>query len=108
MGLHKTESEEYMYDMKKLDSGTYSSLIIYKVSRGLSLALMEFILSLVFSSGKLDLKIRLEQQFLRRPLRRLCSFATSARNLSRNGGCLARDRPQHNGVIPKQDGGESK
>ena len=59
MGLHKTESEEYMYDMKKLDSGTYSSLIIYKVSRRLSLALMEFSLLLVFSSGKLDLKIRL-------------------------------------------------
>ena len=59
MGLHKTESEEYRYDMKKLDSGAYSSLIIYKVSRRLSLALMEFILSLVFSSGKVGLKIRL-------------------------------------------------
>ena len=46
--------------------------------------------------------------FVRRPIHSFCSCDTSTRNLSRNGGCEARDRPQHNGVIPKQDGGESK
>ena len=46
--------------------------------------------------------------FVRRPIHCFCSCDTSPRNLSRNGGCEARDRPQHNGVIPKQDGGESK